>query len=158
MPFSYFFFDPYPGYFLQALPIALLAGLLCGVRRFTRDKAAPAARKVFAALFAAYITGLLCLTLFLHLISGLWYFLLYHQLSGRTYRWFAGTFDLVVSNPPYFAAGSGRSGGPERMEGHTLAEWCACLICEGKSQPLKPFPTLFRTTSLCARLKRSLRF
>lgn len=99
MPFSYFFFDTYPGYFLQALPIALLAGLLCGVRRFTRDKAAPAARKVFAALFVSYITGLLCLTLFLHLIGGLWYFLLYHQPSGRTYRWFAGNFDLV---PDFF--------------------------------------------------------
>ncbi|MBM6938912.1 methyltransferase [Pseudoflavonifractor phocaeensis] len=43
----------------------------------------------------------------------------------RETPWTAGSFDLVVSNPPYFAAGSGRSGGPERMEGHTLAEWCA---------------------------------
>lgn len=37
----------------------------------------------------------------------------------------AGSFPLVVSNPPYFAVGSGRSGGPTRMEdGCTLAELC----------------------------------
>lgn len=28
-----------------------------------------------------------------------------------------GSFDLVISNPPYFARGSGRDGGPARMEG-----------------------------------------
>lgn len=28
-----------------------------------------------------------------------------------------GPFDLVISNPPYFAQGSGSSGGPARMEG-----------------------------------------
>ena len=33
-------------------------------------------------------------------------------LTGGT-----GPFDLVISNPPYFAQGSGASGGPARMEG-----------------------------------------
>ena len=28
MTFQYFFFDTYPGYFLQALPIALIAGII----------------------------------------------------------------------------------------------------------------------------------
>lgn len=38
----------------------------------------------------------------------------------------AGHFDLVVSNPPYFVAGSGYSGGAERMEETcTLDEVCA---------------------------------
>lgn len=38
----------------------------------------------------------------------------------------AGHFDLVVSNPPYFAAGSGYSGGSARMEETcTLEEVCA---------------------------------
>lgn len=38
----------------------------------------------------------------------------------------AGHFDLVVSNPPYFAAGSGYSGGSTRMEETcTLDEVCA---------------------------------
>lgn len=38
----------------------------------------------------------------------------------------AGRFDLVVSNPPYFPRGSGRSGGEKRMEEKcTLEELCA---------------------------------
>lgn len=38
----------------------------------------------------------------------------------------AGGFDLAVSNPPYFAAGSGYSGGAERMEEKcTLEDVCA---------------------------------
>lgn len=38
----------------------------------------------------------------------------------------AGRFDLVVSNPPYFAAGTGRSGGAARMEeGDGLPGLCA---------------------------------
>lgn len=38
----------------------------------------------------------------------------------------AGAFELVVSNPPWFAAGTGRSGGTSRMEGAcTLDGVCA---------------------------------
>ena len=38
----------------------------------------------------------------------------------------AGDFDLVVSNPPYFPVGSGKSGGPARSEEFcSLAELCA---------------------------------
>lgn len=38
----------------------------------------------------------------------------------------AGRFDLVVSNPPYFAVGRGKSGGSARSEEHcTLDELCA---------------------------------
>lgn len=37
----------------------------------------------------------------------------------------AGGFDLVISNPPYFPAGSGKSGGPAREESCTLDELCA---------------------------------
>ncbi len=38
----------------------------------------------------------------------------------------AGSFDLVVSNPPYFASGSGYSGGRARMEEEcTLDDVCA---------------------------------
>lgn len=38
----------------------------------------------------------------------------------------AGGFDLVVSNPPYFPVGSGKSGGPARSETFcTLDELCA---------------------------------
>lgn len=37
----------------------------------------------------------------------------------------AGTACLVVSNPPYFAAGSGACGGSARMEEAGLMDWCA---------------------------------
>ena len=38
----------------------------------------------------------------------------------------AGGFDLVISNPPYFPVGSGKSGGPARSEEFcSLAELCA---------------------------------
>jgi len=38
----------------------------------------------------------------------------------------AGQFDLVISNPPYFPVGSGKSGGPFRSEEFcTLDELCA---------------------------------
>lgn len=49
-------------------------------------------------------------------------------LSGdlRTAALAAGSFDLVVSNPPYFPAGSGKSGGPARSEELcTLEQLCA---------------------------------
>ena len=100
MTFQYFFFDTYMGYFLQVLPIALLAGLLYGVRRFSRDKSAPVSRKIWGVLFVCYLTGLLSLTIFITPIGDLWYFLFYHQPSGRIYHWFGGVFDLV---PDFFA-------------------------------------------------------
>lgn len=37
----------------------------------------------------------------------------------------AGGFSLVISNPPYFRAGSGGDGGAARMEKATLTDWCA---------------------------------
>ena len=37
----------------------------------------------------------------------------------------AGGFSLVISNPPYFKAGSGGDGGAARMEAATLTDWCA---------------------------------
>ena len=35
-----------------------------------------------------------------------------------------GSFDLVVSNPPYYAPGSGKDGGPARMEREELDTLC----------------------------------
>ncbi len=37
----------------------------------------------------------------------------------------AGGFSLVISNPPYFKAGSGGDGGAARMEEAALSDWCA---------------------------------
>lgn len=48
------------------------------------------------------------------------------DLSDRAVLPSAGAFDLVLSNPPYFAAGSGGNGGSARMEEScTLEALCA---------------------------------
>ena len=100
---QYFFFDTYIGYFLQVLPIALLAGLLYGLRRFARDKTSPVSRKLCASLLVCYLTGLLCLTLFHKLISDGWYFLLYvSYLVQRTHFLYCSgriIADLVSARP-----------------------------------------------------------
>lgn len=60
--------------------------------------------------------------------------------------------DLVVSNPPWYPAGTGKEGGPGRMAGCTLEELCAAA-----SAALKPkgrFALVYRadglTDLLCA--------
>lgn len=54
-----------------------------------------------------------------------------------------GSFDLVVSNPPYYAPGSGKDGGPARMEREELDALCraaARLLRNGGRFALS-FPT-----------------
>lgn len=54
-----------------------------------------------------------------------------------------GSFDLVVSNPPYYAPGSGKDGGPARMEREELDVLCraaARLLRNGGRFALS-FPT-----------------
>lgn len=54
-----------------------------------------------------------------------------------------GSFDLVVSNPPYYAPGSGKDGGPARMEREGLDSLCqaaARLLRNGGRFALS-FPT-----------------
>ena len=83
MTAAYFFFDTYPGYFLQALPIALLAGGLWAFR--LRKTALPLPERLWSVLFACYLTGLFCLTLFQPLIAEL-YRLLF-GLPGAGLHW-----------------------------------------------------------------------
>ena len=97
MTFQYFFFDTYPGYFLQALPIALCAGTIYAVRR--PRKTGSAANAVLPALFVCYITGLLCLTLFEYVMGQAYYFLFYRSASGRSWTWFNFEYDFV---PDFF--------------------------------------------------------
>ena len=99
MNFQYFFFDTYIGYFLQALPIALVVSAIYGVIRFRTDKETPISRKLLSCTFACYVTGLVCLVVGLDLMHIFWYNLLYPMDSGITIRWFGGVFDLV---PDFF--------------------------------------------------------
>lgn len=61
MTFQYFFLDTYIGYFLQALPIALVVSTIFGFFRFRTDKETPISRKLFSCAFVCYIIGLVCL-------------------------------------------------------------------------------------------------
>jgi len=96
MTFQYFFFDTYIGYFLQALPIALVVSAIYGFIRFKADKETPIRRKLYSCVFACYITGLVCLVVGLDLMNIFWYKLFYHMSPGRTIGWFGGTIDLVL--------------------------------------------------------------
>lgn len=99
MTFQYFFFDTYVGYFLQALPVALVVSAIYGFFRFRKDRETPAGRKLFSCMFVCYITGLLCLVVGLDLLHIFWYNLLYPMDSGISIPWFGGEFDLI---PDFF--------------------------------------------------------
>ena len=98
MNFQYFFFSTYPGFFLQALPIALLAGAVFAARG-RRGQGTPTGRLILSSLFVCYFTGLLCLTLFYDVLGNVYYFLFYHAPSGRSIHWFRFEYDLV---PDFF--------------------------------------------------------
>ncbi len=99
MNFQYFFFDTYIGYFLQALPIALIVGAIYGIIRFRKDKTTSVGRKIFSCAFVCYITGLACLVIGLDLMGIFYHNLFYPFDSGREIRWFGGAIDLV---PDFF--------------------------------------------------------
>lgn len=99
MNFQYFFFSTYPGFFLQALPIALIAGGIYTACQIRRDRRRSTGKIILSALFVCYITGLLCLTLFNSVIGDIYYFLFYHAPSGRNHAWFTFEYDLI---PDFF--------------------------------------------------------
>lgn len=96
MNFQYFFFDTYIGYFLQALPIALVVGAIYGIIRFRKDMETPKSRKLFSCAFVCYITGLVCLVVGLDLMNIFWYKLFYRMDPGKTIGWFGGVFDFAL--------------------------------------------------------------
>lgn len=106
MTFQYFFFDTYIGYFLQALPIALVVGSIYGLIRFRKDKESPIRRKLFLCAFVCYITGLVCLVVGLDLMHIFRYNLFYSWNSSTTIGWFGGEIDLV---PDFFNHISGET-------------------------------------------------
>lgn len=106
MTFQYFFFDTYMGYFLQALPIALLVSAVYGFVRFRKDKETTVISKLSSCVFACYVTGIVCLVVGLDLMNIFWYNLFYHTDPGRTIGWFTGAIDLV---PDFFNNISGET-------------------------------------------------
>ena len=96
MTFQYFFFDTYIGYFLQALPIALIVTIIYGFVKLKKDRKTSLRKKIFSCLFVCYITGLICLTIGLDLMNIIWYKIIYQMNSGHSINWFNGSFDLVL--------------------------------------------------------------
>lgn len=92
MTFQYFFFNTYPGYFLQMIPFALIVGTGYGVWKYRRG--AGRGRSIFCGLLAAYLTGLVGVTLLLRVIGLSWYWALYHQ-SGGSVWFFEWNYNLI---------------------------------------------------------------
>lgn len=96
MNFQYFFFNTYIGYFLQALPPALIVSIIYGLIKFKNDKRTQTRKKIFSCIFICYITGLICLTVGFDLMNIIWYRLLYHSDPGYSVNWFNGDFDFTI--------------------------------------------------------------
>lgn len=94
MTFQYFFFDTYPGYFVEALPLAVIIAAVYGLVRFRKDKTTPISRKVFSCIFVCYMIGLVELVLLLDVMRYSWYWIIYHMDSGNAPRFFDLTFNL----------------------------------------------------------------
>ena len=94
MTFDYFLFNTYPGYFLEVLPIALVVAYL--YRKKHRETAQSKRELLWRTVFVCYLTGLLCLTLALDIISNIWFFLLHFLPSGISIRLFTFVFDFEL--------------------------------------------------------------
>lgn len=102
MTFREFFFETSPGLLLQALPIALAAGIIFIIVKRKRTPGIGWGETVASSLFVAYLTGLLCLTLFMDFLGSGYYYLIYHQPSGKTFRFFNFSYYFVVEFYRYF--------------------------------------------------------
>lgn len=100
MTFQYFFFDTYPGFFLQSLPIAMLAGVLFWFL-WLRKKDMLKAQKFWKSVFVCYLCGLLCMLLFIDFIGVLWYWILYHSESGMEFCFFEWNYDFRPNPETY---------------------------------------------------------
>lgn len=92
MTFQYFFFNTYPGYFLQMVPFALAAGVGAGMWKYRRG--AGKGRCLFSGLLAAYLTGLVGVTLLLRIVNLMWFWLIYRQPGGNVW-FFEWTYNFI---------------------------------------------------------------
>lgn len=97
MTFQYLFFDTYIGYFLQALLISLIAGVICYFIKFKKDETMFISKKIFSCIFVSYMTGIICLTVGLDLMGISWYKLIYHSDPGTSISLFNGDFNFKLN-------------------------------------------------------------
>lgn len=92
MTVQYFFFNTYPGYFLQMVPFAAVAGMGVGMWKYRRGTGKW--RSIVSGLLAAYLTGLVGVTLLLRIIGLMWYWMIYRQPGGRSW-FFEWTYNFI---------------------------------------------------------------
>jgi glycopeptide antibiotics resistance protein len=95
MTFQYFLFDTYLGYFIEALPLALIVSVIFYFARYKNNKGIPKSKKIVNCLFVCYLTGLLELVLFFGIMRSIWYYLIYHKESGAGVSFFTFDFNLI---------------------------------------------------------------
>lgn len=101
MTFQYFFFDTYLGYFLQMVPFAAIAGIAAGI--WKHRCGATKLRSVCSGLLAAYLAGLVGVTLLLRVVNLMWYRLIYGQSGGSAW-FFEWTYDFIPDFWQHFRA------------------------------------------------------
>ena len=72
---SDFFFSTIPGYLLQTLPFAALAGFVFWFLKYRNDKTVPFSRKLWSVLVVCYIAQVICMVYFFSSIRYFWEFL-----------------------------------------------------------------------------------
>ncbi len=92
MTFQYFFFNTYPGYFLQMVPAALAVGIGAGLWKYRNS--GEKGRSLWFGLLGAYLTGLVGVTLLLRVVNLGWHWLFYRQSGGAVW-FFEWTYDFV---------------------------------------------------------------
>lgn len=97
MTFQYLFFDTYIGYFMQALSISIIVGVIYYFIKLKNDKNMSISKKIFTCLFVSYITGVICLTVELDLMGICWYKLIYHSDPGTSVSLFNGDFSFKLN-------------------------------------------------------------
>ncbi len=95
MTFQYFFFDTYIGYFLQVIPVALIAGIIYFIYKLQHKNGLSTGKIAVKSLFVCYIAGLLSLTLFIDIIGSIYYFIFYHQFSLSDIPWFKFSCNFI---------------------------------------------------------------
>ncbi len=99
MTFQYFFFDTYIGYFLQITIIMVIVDLIYIVFKRIILKERLDKKLILKSLFVCYITGVLCLTLFMGVISDVYSYLFYGNLINYNIIQLNWQFDFV---PDFF--------------------------------------------------------
>jgi len=94
MTFQTFFFETAFGWFLQALPLALAAGVLTWL--CTRRKQMAPGLRCARILLAAYLAGLFGLVFFRDWLNEGWYRLLYHMPTGKPLRYFQMVYPMEI--------------------------------------------------------------